>query len=73
MVQSPDPRNRDDLTRFSWFDRPLVGSVLLEPEVRSVSVVVGDIRPNHSAELKLIDRDHMKGLGQRTHKECQIE
>ncbi len=57
MVQSPDPRNRDDLTHFSWFDWPLVGSVLLQSEVRSVSLVVGDIRPNHAAELKLIDRD----------------
>ena len=57
MVQSPDPRNRDDLTHFSWFDWPLFGSVLLEPEVRSVFVAVGDIRRNYAAELKLIDRD----------------
>ncbi len=57
MVQPPDPRNRDDLPHFWWLDRPTFGSVLLEPEVRSVSVVVGDIRPNHAAELRLIDRD----------------
>jgi hypothetical protein len=57
MVQSPDPRNRDDLIHFSWFDWPLCGSVLLEPEVRSVFMVVGDIRPNYAAELRLIDRD----------------
>jgi hypothetical protein len=57
MVQSPDPRNRDDLTHFSWFDRPPFGSVLRESEVRSVSVVVDDIRPNYAAELRLIDRD----------------
>ncbi len=57
MVQSPDPRNRDDLPHFLWFDRPTFGSVLVESEVRSVFVVVGDIRPNHAAELKLIDRD----------------
>ncbi len=59
MVQSSNPWKRDDLTHFSWFDRPLFGSVLLEPEVRSVFVVVGDIRPNHSAKLTPIDRDHM--------------
>ena len=57
MVQSSDPRNRDDLTHFSWLDWPLVGSVLLQSEVRSVSVVVGDIRPNHAAERRFIDRD----------------
>ena len=59
MVQSSDPRNRDDLTHFSWFNRPLFGSVLLESDVRSVSVVVGDIRPNHAAELRPVDRDHV--------------
>ncbi len=57
MVQSSDPWNREDLTHFSWFDRPLFGSVLLQPEVRSVSVVVGDIRLNYAAELRLIDRN----------------
>ena len=57
MVQSPDPRNRDDLTHFSWFDRPLFGSVLFESEVCSVSVIVRDVRPDHAAELRLIDRD----------------
>ncbi len=57
MVQSSDPRNRDDLTHFSWFDSPLFGSVLLQSEVRSVSVVVGDIRPNYAVELRLIDRN----------------
>lgn len=57
MVQSPGPRNRDDLTYFSCFDRPLFGSVFLESEVRSVSGVVGKIRPNHAAERRLIDRD----------------
>jgi hypothetical protein len=40
MVQSSDLRNRDDLSHFSRFDRPLFGSVILESEVRSVFVVV---------------------------------
>ena len=57
MVQPTETGNRDDLTHFSWFDRPLFGSVLLESEVRSVFVVVGDVRPDHAAELRLIDRD----------------
>ena len=57
MVQPTDPWNRDDLTHFSRFDRPFFRSVFLESEVRSVFVVVGDIRPNHAAELRLIDRD----------------
>ena len=59
MVQSSDPWNREELTHFSWFGRPLFGSILLKPEVRSVFVVVGDIRSNHIAELRLIDRDHV--------------
>ena len=59
MVESSDPRNRDDLTHFSRFDRPFFGSVLLESEVRSVFVVVGDIRLNHSTKLTPIDRDQM--------------
>ncbi len=59
MVQPSDPRNRDDLTHFPRFDRPFFGSVLLESEVSSVFVVVGDIRPNHSAQLRLVDRDHV--------------
>jgi hypothetical protein len=59
MAQPSDPRNCDDLTHFPRFDRPFFGSVLLESEMRSVFVVVGDIRPNHSAELRLIDRDHV--------------
>ena len=57
MVWPTEPRNRDDFPHFSWLDRPLFGSVLLESEVRSVFVVVGDLRPNHAAELRFIDRD----------------
>ncbi len=59
MVQSSDPRNRDDLTNLTRFGRPLFGSILLKPEVRAIFVVVGDIRSNYSAELRLIDRDHV--------------
>ncbi len=59
MAQSSDPRNRHDLTHCSRFDRPFFGSVLLESEVRSISVVAGDIRPNHSAQLRLIDGQHV--------------
>ena len=59
MVQSPNPWNRDDLTHFSRFDRPLFRSILLESEVGSVFVAIGDIRSNHSAELRLVDRNHV--------------
>jgi hypothetical protein len=57
MVQSTGPRNRDDLPHVSRLSRTLFRSVFLQSEVRSVSVVVGDIRPNHSAKLSVIDRD----------------
>jgi len=59
MVQSTDPRNRYDLPHVSRLNLTLFRSVFLESEVRSVSVVVGDIRSNHAAELRLIDRDDM--------------
>jgi hypothetical protein len=57
MVQSTDPRNRDDLPQVSRLNRTLFRSAFLESEVRSVFVVIDDIRPNHSAKLRVIDRD----------------
>ena len=57
MVPSTDPRNRDDLPHVSRLNRTLFRSFFLKSEVRSVFVVVGDIRPNHSAKLRVIDRD----------------
>ena len=51
MMQPSDPRNRDDLTHFSGFDRSIFWSILFQSELRSVFVVVGPMRPNHSAEL----------------------
>ncbi len=59
MVQSPNPWNRDDLTRFSGFNRPFFGSIFLRPEVGSVRVVVVDAGSDHSSKLALMDRDHM--------------
>jgi hypothetical protein len=41
------------------FGRLSFGSMLLEPELRSVSVVVGNMRSNYLAVLRLIDRDHV--------------
>jgi hypothetical protein len=57
MVQSTDPRNRDDLPHVSRLNRTFFRSVFLESEVRSVFVVIDDIRPNHSAKLRVINRD----------------
>ncbi len=59
MVQSSDSRKHDDLAHSWRFDRSLFGSVLLKSEMCSVFVVVGDIQLNHSAKLRLIDRDNM--------------
>ena len=59
MVQPTDPRNRDDLPHFSRFDRSLFRGVLFQPEVGSVRVVVVDVGPDHSSQLRLIDRDHV--------------
>ena len=58
MVQPTDPWNRNDLPRLSRLYRPLFRSVFFQPEMRSVRMVVVDIRPNHSSKLALMDRDH---------------
>ena len=59
MVQSSYPRNRDDLSHLSRFDRPLFRGVLFEPEMGSVRVVIVNIRPDNAPKLAVIDRDHM--------------
>ena len=59
MVQPTDTRNRDDLPILSRFDKPFFGSALLQPEMRSVLVVVVDIGSDHAPNLTFIDRDHM--------------
>ena len=59
MVQPTETGNRHDLPHFSRLDRPRIWNVLLESEVRSVFVVVVDIRLNHSAKLTLIDSNQM--------------
>ena len=59
MVQPTDTGNRDDLPHFPRLNRPLSGSVLFEPQMRSVLVVVVNIGPDHAPKLPLIDRDHM--------------
>ena len=59
MVQSSGPRNCDNLTHLSRFDRPFFGSVLLKSRVRSIFVVVDNVRPYHPAEMALTDRDQV--------------
>jgi hypothetical protein len=59
MVQPTDTRNRDDLPILSRFDKPFFRSVLLQPEMRAVLVVVVDIGSDHASKLTFIDRDHM--------------
>ncbi len=59
MVQPTDTRNRDDLPISSRFDKPFFRSVLLQPEMRAVLVVVVDIGSDHAPKLTFIDRDHV--------------
>jgi hypothetical protein len=49
----------DDSPDFARPDQPRLGSVLFEPQMRSVLVVVVKIGPDHASKLPLIDRDHM--------------
>ena len=59
MVKPADPRKCDNLSHFSGFDRPLFWSVLFEPKVCSIRVVVVNVRPDHAPKLTFVDRDHM--------------
>ncbi len=57
MVQSSDPRDRDYLPHSLRLDRPLIRSVLVEPEMGSVRVVTVNIRPDNAPKLEVINRD----------------
>ena len=59
MVQPTDTRSRDDLPILSRFDKPFFRSVLLQPEMRAVLVVVVDIGSDHAPKLTFIDCDHV--------------
>ena len=59
MVQSTDTGNRDDISPFAWHDTSLLGRVLFESQMRSVLVIVVNIRPNHAPKLLFINRDDM--------------
>ena len=65
MVQPTDTGGGDEVSEYDALPpfrrlyRPLLGTVLLEPEMRSVLVVVVNIGPDHAPKLPLIDRDHM--------------
>ena len=59
MVQPTDTRNRDDLPHLARLNRPLFWSVLCESKMRSVNVVIVNVRPDHAPKLALVDRDHV--------------
>ena len=61
MMQTADARQRDDDTRdvrarFRW---PRSRRFLPERQVRAVFVVVADVGANESAQMSLIDHDHV--------------
>jgi len=55
-----DTGSSDDLPHYQRLDRPLLGSVLPEPERCSVLVVVVKIGPDHApkSSLKAQDKEH---------------
>ena len=59
MVPPTDAGNGDDLPTFRRLDRPLLRSVLFEPQMRAGLVVVVKLRPDHAPKLSFIDRDYM--------------
>ena len=59
MVQSTDTRDREDLPHFPRLDGSLLRCVLIEPQMRSILVVVVNIRLDPMPKLPLVDRNHM--------------
>jgi len=59
MVQAAHRRTRDDLASFRPLHWPRLGGILLQPEVRSALVIVGDEGIQVAAQVAFGDDDHV--------------
>ena len=59
VMQAAKDGLTDDDARISRLDRPRFRRILAQPDVRSRFVVVGEVLPQHSAQMLLAEDDHM--------------
>src|SRR6266404_3275706 len=59
MVQTANLRNGDDPPSFRQLDRPRLGRVLLQSEVRAASMIIGDEAVKMAPEAGFVEHDHM--------------
>lgn len=61
MMKTADARQGPRLAWFgrAWLNRPARRRCLLQPDVRSVFVVIGDIFTPQSPEVLIVQRDHV--------------
>src|SRR5450432_2355129 len=61
MMKTADPRERNDLCSVSWvvFNGTPTGSILAEPIMSSVQMVIANILPNQPTQVLFVQRNHM--------------
>jgi hypothetical protein len=57
MMETADLWEGDDLAGGGWVDRPKLGAILGEREMRSRLVVIVKVRRQHAAQVTLIEDD----------------
>jgi hypothetical protein len=58
-MQAANFGDRDDRTELRRFDRPSIGSIFLEREVRAGPVIVREIRREDASKVTLAENDDM--------------
>jgi hypothetical protein len=58
-MQAANLGDRDDRTELRRFDRPSIGSVLLERKVSASPVIVREVRRQDSSKVTLAENDDM--------------
>jgi hypothetical protein len=58
-MQATNFGDRDDRTELRRFDRPSIGSIFLEREVRAGPVIVREIRREDASKVTLAENDDM--------------
>ena len=58
-MQAANFGNRDDRTEFRRFDRPPIGCIFVEREVRPGPVIVREVRGQDASQVPLFENDDM--------------
>src|SRR5690349_20203825 len=61
MMETADPRQRNDLrpTARIALNRTPIGSILAQPIVRAVPMVIANVVPKQSSQVPFVERNHM--------------